>query len=88
MKKLFISIICLVFMMVFSFDVDARGRGGSSRGSSKSSSVRVKSYTTKKGTYVQSHRRTAPNRSRSDNWSTKGNVNPYTGKAGTRDPYR
>lgn len=41
-------------------------------------------YIRKDGTYVQPHTSTAPNSTKSDNWSTKGNVNPYTGKAGTK----
>lgn len=40
------------------------------------------------GTYVQPHYRTAPDSSRLNNWSTQGNVNPYTGRQGTVDPYR
>lgn len=35
------------------------------------------------GTYVQGHVRSAPNGTSSDNYSTRGNVNPYTGQAGT-----
>ena len=46
----------------------------------------VRSYTRKNGTRVQSHQRTSPNRSKNDNWSTKGNVNPDTGKKGTKNP--
>jgi hypothetical protein len=46
----------------------------------------VRGHVTKKGSYVQPHRRTNPDRSRSNNWSSKGNVNPYTGKTGTVDP--
>lgn len=41
----------------------------------------------KAGTYVQPHYRTAPNESLFDNFSTKGNYNPYTGKAGWVEPY-
>jgi hypothetical protein len=51
------------------------------------SSHSVRGYTRKDGTYVAPHRATNPNSTRSDNWSTKGNVNPYTGKEGTIDPY-
>jgi hypothetical protein len=40
------------------------------------------------GTYVPPHHRTNPNGSLSDNWSTRGNSNPYTGEKGTIDPYR
>lgn len=46
--------------------------------------VRVRSHTTKSGTYVRSHVRTSPDRSFRNNWSTKGNTNPVTGKRGTK----
>lgn len=51
--------------------------------------VSVRGYYRSNGTYVQPHQRTAPNYTRNDNYSTVGNVNPYTGKAGTqpRDSY-
>ena len=49
--------------------------------------VRVKSTFTKTGTYRPTHVRTSPNKTKIDNWSTKGNVNPYTGKQGTKDAY-
>lgn len=48
----------------------------------------VHGYTRKNGAYVMPHYQTAPNATRLDNWSTKGNVNPYTGKEGTKDPYK
>jgi hypothetical protein len=51
------------------------------------SSHAVRGYTRKDGTYVAPHMQTNPNTTQSDNWSTKGNVNPYTGKEGTKDPY-
>ena len=56
--------------------------GGSSSGGSHS----VKGYTKKDGTYVAPHMQTNPNSTKTDNWSTKGNVNPYTGKPGTKSP--
>jgi len=49
-----------------------------------SSDKAVKGYTTKNGTHVQSYKRTAPPGTQKDNFSTKGNVNPYTGKKGTK----
>lgn len=49
--------------------------------------VRVRPYMRQDGTIVSPHMRTAPNSSRDDNFSTKGNINPYTGKQGTVDPY-
>lgn len=46
-----------------------------------------KGYVTKSGTHVPPSRATKPDRSVTNNWSSKPNVNPYTGKAGTKDPY-
>ena len=46
----------------------------------------VSPYVRQNGTFVQGHMQTMPNSTRADNWSTRGNVNPYTGQAGTRDP--
>lgn len=46
--------------------------------------VAVKGYTRKDGTYVAPHMRSSPNGTTADNWSTSGNVNPYTGKVGTK----
>ena len=48
----------------------------------------VKPYFRSNGTMVQPHLRTSPNRSTFDNYSTRGNSNPYTGKIGSVDPYR
>lgn len=48
--------------------------------------VRVSGYTRSDGTYVQPYFRTAPNSTNQDNFSTIGNVNPYTGKPGWIDP--
>lgn len=45
----------------------------------------VKGHIRKDGTYVAPHVRTTPNKSTLDNYSTKGNINPYTGKEGTVD---
>lgn len=39
------------------------------------------------GTFVQGHVRSAPNSTRTDNYSTSGNINPYTGQVGTLSPY-
>ena len=54
---------------------------------SVSAQVRVNGYTKKDGTYVAPHYRSSPNSSTSDNYSTKGNVNPYTGAIGTKETY-
>lgn len=47
----------------------------------------VSGHIRKDGTYVQPHYRTNPDSNVHNNWSTQGNVNPYTGQAGTVDPY-
>ena len=44
----------------------------------------VSGYTRSNGTYVQSHVRTMPNDTNWDNFSTKGNSNPFTGSTGHR----
>src|SRR5665213_3481153 len=44
----------------------------------------VRGYTKSDGTYVAPHMQTNPNGTRNDNWSTRGNVNPYTGREGTK----
>jgi hypothetical protein len=68
------------------------GKGGprsSSRSSSpgtgsRSSSTRVRGYTTKNGTRVESHLRSTSDGNFRNNYSTRGNVNPHTGKSGTK----
>ena len=54
---------------------EASGRGGS---------VSVRGYIRKDGTYVQPHMRSAPDGNFWNNWSTRGNVNPYNGEPGTK----
>jgi len=44
--------------------------------------VNVRGYYRNDGTYVAPHYRTAPNSTVNDNFTTVGNVNPYTGEAG------
>ncbi len=50
--------------------------------------TRVNGYHRADGAYVQPHYRSAANSTTLDNYSTRGNVNPYTGKIGTVDPYK
>ena len=47
--------------------------------------VNVNGYYRSNGTYVQPHHRSSPNNTTSDNYSHKGNTNPYTGASGTLD---
>lgn len=46
----------------------------------------TRGYVRKDGTYVAPHYQTAPNNTRFDNYSTQGNVNPYTGQRGYENP--
>ena len=50
----------------------------------KGGSHSVRGHTTKNGTYVAPSRATNPDKSKANNYSHKGNVNPYTGKKGTK----
>jgi hypothetical protein len=69
----------LMFLAAVALSVTgAQAKGGSHY---------VAPHVKKDGTYVEGHRQTNPNASKSDNWSSKGNTNPYTGKEGTKDPY-
>ncbi len=45
----------------------------------------VNGYTKSNGTVVQGYHKTAPNNTVYDNYSTAPNVNPYTGKTGTKN---
>lgn len=47
-------------------------------------STYVSGYTNSNGTYVQGYYRTTSNNTRNDNYSTVGNVNPYTRTYGTK----
>lgn len=49
-------------------------------------SERTRNYTKRNGTHVQSYRRTVPNKTQRDNYSSKGNTNPNTGRKGYRKP--
>lgn len=77
-----ISILAMLFSLLLTFPAHARGSRGSSR--SYGSPTRVRTYTKNNGTSVGSHRRSAPNHTKSDNWSSKDNVNPDTGKEGSK----
>ncbi|WP_298949383.1 hypothetical protein [uncultured Polaribacter sp.] len=71
MKKLLFGLILLILIPFTTI--------GQSR---SSSDVYVKGYVRKNGTVVPGHYRSAPNNTNRDNFSTKGNINPYTGKKG------
>lgn len=47
----------------------------------------VDGYYKKDGTYVPGHFRSNSNSTTFDNYSTKGNINPFTNEKGYKDPY-
>ena len=55
--------------------------------SSTMADVYVNGYMRSDGVYVAPHYRTAPDSTLLNNYSTRGNVNPYTGQAGYVNPY-
>lgn len=74
-KSIFIALLILVAGAFSALTVDAATRV---RGYYKPSS----------GRYVMPHYRSSPNSTRWDNYSTRGNYNPYTGKGGYTSPYK
>ena len=62
------------------------GKGGNSVAlpSYNSGTVSVRGYLRTDGNYVQPHYRSAPDGNFYNNWSASGNVNPYTGKDGSK----
>lgn len=60
--------------------------GYSARSLGTSSSHYASGYARRDGTQVQSYHATNPNGSALDNYSTRGNINPYTGQSGTKIP--
>ena len=68
MKKILVALCTFAFLYA-SMPVDA--------------DTRVRGYHRSDGTSVKPHYRSSPNQYKNDNWSTRGNTNPYTGKRGT-----
>ena len=86
------TIIVLAAVLAVSSAAFARGGGGHgasghgsySSGYESSGSHSTSGYTKSNGTYVAPSHATNPNGTKADNWSTRGNANPYTGKPGTK----
>ena len=78
-------------LILFVFSIEAEAHGGGFRGrlvgpgfGSNPRSHAVRPYIRRDGRLVQPHRQSDPNKEWRDNWSTRPNVNPYTGREGTR----
>jgi hypothetical protein len=93
MKSIFLLAVVVALSSPAAF---AKGGGGGhsssgysgthshSSGTSSTGSHSTSGYVKSNGTYVAPSHATNPNGTKADNWSTSGNVNPYTGKAGTK----
>lgn len=79
MKKIITSLLlaCSLFLGV-GFVNSAQAKTSSVRGYFKPST----------GKYVVPYFKTTPNKTKIDNFSTKGNYNPYTGKKGYVSPFK
>ncbi len=74
MKKILATILLLLVMGLSLFSI------------AEAYSVRVRGHRRPStGRFIMPHFRTSPNNSRWDNWSTRGNINPHTGRRGTVD---
>lgn len=79
MKK-FLSVLLVMAILI--------GTIGFATVSNVDAAQRVRGYYRKNGTYVQPYFRSDRNSSKWDNYSTKGNINPFTGKRGTKNIYK
>lgn len=85
------AIIFVFSALVMSSPVVAKGGPGGGHGGSHISHAKsgpgehlVSGYTTKNGTHAAPHYQTNPDGTRNDNYSTRSNINPHTGEAGTK----
>ena len=44
--------------------------------------IYIDGYTKKDGTVIKGYYRSLPDKNKLNNWTTKGNINPFTGKKG------
>jgi uncharacterized low-complexity protein len=75
---------CILAASLFLLSTLGLARTASHHSKKSETDVHVSAHTTKNGKYVKAHERTVPNGTQTDNYSTKGNANPYTGKKGTK----
>jgi len=78
MKKIFLAAALMLAATAAHAQFTGTGSNPNSHG--------VSGYTNSNGTYVAPHQQTNPNSTQMDNYGTRGNVNPYTGAVGTRNP--
>ena len=89
MKKLLLALIALIststVALAQSFNFDSNSLSSTtSFNFGVNNTTNVSGYTRSNGTHVDSYTRTMPNSNNHDNFSTVGNLNPYTETVGTR----
>lgn len=75
-KKIASNLVLIAFLgllMFFAFAAE-----------SYSGTTKVKGHTRKNGRRVHSYEKTKKNKSKTDNWSRRGSINPHTGKKGAK----
>lgn len=84
MKKilLFAALLASAPAFAYQYGQSAQPTYGGSYGSDETTS----GYTRSNGTYVESYHHTAPDSNPYNNYSSQGNVNPYTGAVGHKTP--
>ena len=80
MKRL---ILFVLFALLGTTSVYAKRSYNDYGTGSNTQTERVSGYERKDGTYVAPYERTKANNTSDDNFGTRGNYNPYTGKTGT-----
>ncbi len=91
MKSTYLAVILVLACTLNSSAQRSRGSRSSSYsgiGNSSLSKEHVGGYVKRSGTYVAPHSRSTADSTKYNNWSTKGNANPETGKKGYTNPYR
>ena len=79
------TILVMVFVVAQPADARKKRSGSGHHRAAHSRIVHVKGYTRRStGKYVYGHRRTGADRTKVNNFSARGNVNPFTGKKGTK----
>lgn len=89
MKKIAIVALALCVAapsFAYHYSGQSSSRSGAYSDNMYGSDQRVTGYTRSNGTYVQPYHRTAPDNTMYNNYSSQGNVNPYTGQTGHVQP--
>lgn len=91
MKRTLVLALCIAAMPAFAQSYYGGGHTNSMYGGGQTpggygSDQQVNGYARSNGTYVEPYHRTAPDSNPYNNYSTQGNVNPYTGQMGYKNP--